>query len=125
MNPEQTERLVRAFESLAIAIQSIALTQQNCYALAKEQFSRNFPERREGKEPTITRVKSDEDLLKEEQGSTDEPFGEWIGFREQAFLQESKASPQGNAKAGGAQASRAERIAGSGIATDNTDPQAG
>lgn len=73
MNENQAERLVVAFESLADTL--------------SKWYKSAYPER-EPKETVISRVKTDEDKLKEEQGDTgEESLDEWtqLGRHEARF----------------------------------------
>ena len=79
MTTELDERLVAAFEQIAEALAGIDDTQ-------KKQFVRQWPEPGKRREAIVTRVPSEEDLIREEQGASDEPIEEWIGIREKEFL---------------------------------------
>lgn len=73
MNENQFERLVVAFESLADTM--------------SKWYKSAYPER-EPRETVVTRVKTDEDILKEEQGDTgEESLDEWthLGRHEASF----------------------------------------
>lgn len=68
MTPEQEERLVAAFEQLAVTFMDHHLAM--------------FPPKRTPAEATISKVKSPEDKLREQQGSTRESLGEWTSLGE-------------------------------------------
>jgi hypothetical protein len=85
MNENQFERLVLAFERIA--------------AVSEKWYNATHPER-ELKEVKITRVKTDEDRLKEEQGDTgEESLQDWtdIGRHEADFIATQKVG-QGRPK---------------------------
>lgn len=79
MTPDQEERLVSALEKLAESVYMIALTHH-------AEFNSAHPLRIPG-ELTVTRLKTDEDLIMEEHGASGEPIEKWtdIGSREQEF----------------------------------------
>jgi hypothetical protein len=79
MNENQAERLVNAFEKIAEALTRRA-------TLDADRFAIEHPPRREPKDVTITKPKDDEDRLREDQGSTDEPLDEWTGRREKELI---------------------------------------
>jgi hypothetical protein len=78
-NENQAERLVNAFEKIAEALTRRA-------TLDADRFAIEHPPRREPKDVTITKPKDDEDRLREDQGSTDEPLDEWTGRREKELI---------------------------------------
>jgi hypothetical protein len=88
MTEDQEERLVVAFEQIALTLRGIHDTGQ-------KEFARRWPERKEVREAVVTRIPTDEDRIREEHGAGgDEPLqdwlnlppeGEWIGLREQEF----------------------------------------
>jgi len=85
MNRDQTERLVVAFEKIATE-----LGRANDTAI--KAFEKQWPERKEFREAIVTRVPTEEDIIKENQGASDEPISEWIGFREKQYIEEKKAA---------------------------------
>ena len=79
MNSFQDERLVVAFEQIAIALAEINET-------GKRQFAKQWPERGEVREAVYSRVPSEEDRIREEHGDSDESLEEWLRIRgEEAF----------------------------------------
>lgn len=87
MTYEQDERLVVAFEQIAQALQGLHDTGQ-------KEFAKRFPERKEPREAVVTRIPTAEDLIREDQGASDEPIEEWIGLREQEFLSRPQTADQ-------------------------------
>ena len=85
MTTELDERLVAAFEQIAEALAGIDDTQ-------KKQFVRQWPEPGKRREAIVTRVPSEEDLIREEQGASDEPIEEWIGLREREYIKRQAGS---------------------------------
>lgn len=85
MTTDLDERLVAAFEQIADALAGINDTQ-------KRQFAKQWPEPTKRREAIITRVPTEEDLIREEQGASDEPIEEWIGLREKEFLEHQTGS---------------------------------
>ena len=83
------ERLVAAFEQMATALTGIHDTQE-------KQFAKQWPERKEVHEAVYSRVPTEEDLIREEHGASDESLEDWltvpkeeeyIGEREREFLE--------------------------------------
>jgi hypothetical protein len=80
-------RLVVAFEQIAEALTGI-------YETGERQFAKQWPERKEVREAVVTRIPSEEDRIREQHGSGDEPTEQWltlneeeaIGEREREFL---------------------------------------
>lgn len=96
MTEEQEERLVAAFEQIATALTGIHDTEE-------KQFGKQWPERREVREAVYSRIPTEEDRIREEQGASGGSLKEWltppedepIGERERAFLEaEAAASAQ-------------------------------
>jgi uncharacterized membrane protein len=85
MMTELEERFVAAFEQIAEALAGIDDTQ-------KRQFAKQWPEPGKKREAVITRVPTEEDLIREEQGASDEPIEEWIGLREREFIERQAGS---------------------------------
>lgn len=93
MTNDFTERLVVAFESIAKSLAGIDES-------AKKAVSRVWPEPKEPRQAVVSRVATEEDRIREAQGSSTEPITEWlseikeepfIGEREKAFLEEQEA----------------------------------
>jgi hypothetical protein len=88
MTENQEERIVSAFEQIAIALAGIYDTQE-------KQFAKQWPERKEAREAVYSRVPNEEDLIREQLGASNESLDEWltipekeeyIGEREREFL---------------------------------------
>jgi hypothetical protein len=103
MNEDLLERLVVSFESIAKSLGEIGVIGQRIY-------DHKYPERTAPREAVTTRVKTEEDLVKERQGDTDEPVGEWLsgyedkeflGARERAFLEEEAKKRDAGPETGG------------------------
>lgn len=94
MTSENEERLVMALESLASSFQSIAESQQNCYALAEKRMNFDHPPRKAPTDVYLTRVPTLEDQLREDQGASGETLEEWIGLREQEVIASTKKAGQ-------------------------------
>jgi hypothetical protein len=92
MTELQEERLVAAFESIAAAFRGLHDTQER-------QFAKQWPERKERREAVSSRVPTEEDLIREEHGSSDEPIEEWIGLREREYVETHKRAQQSHASA--------------------------
>ena len=104
MDEELFARLVVSFEKIADALGDLCVIQ-------KRRYDRDYPERKEPRDALVSRVKTDEDLAKERQGSSTEPIKEWfggfedpefVGVREKAFLEEQRrnASAKAESEAG-------------------------
>ena len=85
MTPEQEERLVTAIEGISTALTRIAGVEERI-------SKRKYPERKTPDPATITRVKTEEDLAREDLGDTgEESLEDWldindIGPREREFI---------------------------------------
>ena len=94
MTEDFEERLVAAFEQMATALTGIHDTQE-------KQFAKQWPERKEVREAVYSRVPTEEDILREQHGASDETTEEWltikeyVGPREREFL-ESTSAKTGN-----------------------------
>ncbi len=88
MTPEQDERLVRSFESIAEAFDFMAGSVEKISETLQRNHEKTFPEKIPPKPATITHVKTEEELLREAQGGTGEPIDEWqlLGPREKEWL---------------------------------------
>ncbi len=101
MTNDQEERLVLAFEQIAIALTGIDGTQQR-------QFAKQWPKRKKVREAVVTRIPSEEDRIREQHGSGTQPIEQWysdlceedeagnetIGPREREFRRRQAAGTQ-------------------------------
>jgi hypothetical protein len=97
MTEDQEERLVYAFEKIATALVGIHDTKE-------KQFVKQWPERKEAREAVYSRVPNEEDLIREQQGASNESLDDWltvpeeeqyIGEREKEFLARHTAATAG------------------------------
>jgi hypothetical protein len=79
---ESFDRDTRAMERLATAFEAIALTLAQFY-------DKMYPPKHEPRDVTLTRIPTEEDKIREAQGSTQETTDQWldIGPRERALLE--------------------------------------
>ena len=103
------ERLVSSFEKMASALEGLDETY-------RQHFDRQYPKVREVRQAVVTRVPSQEDLIKEAQQGTGDWFseeGEWaaspeededLGVREREWLE---THPKGHARPSGQRAGKA------------------
>ncbi len=100
MTPEQEERFVAAFETIAESISYIAGTVESIAAIAAQDLEKRYPPKRTPAEATVTRLKTEEELLRENQGATgEEKLEDWAtlgddpttGPREAAWLDKNKS----------------------------------
>lgn len=93
MDDQAYDSLVESFERIADALTGI-------YDVQKKRFSKDFPEHREPRHATVTRVLNDEDKRREAQGHSNTPIKDWlsdlpardvIGPREKAFIEAEEA----------------------------------
>lgn len=89
-------------KGIAAALWSIAEALRGLYDVQEARFVREFPPPGTPRDATISRVKTQEDLLREDQGSSDESLEEWVGFREREFVEaaEAKSGPGSTEGAG-------------------------
>ena len=97
MTEEQEERYVAAQEKMAENFEYIAGALEAIATIQEATFAKVYPEKVAPAEATITHVKTEEERLRESQGSTGEPLGDWVnlptetlGPREAAWLQKQK-----------------------------------
>jgi hypothetical protein len=92
MTPEQEERLVVAFESMAETFDFIAGTLDGIGKTLYRHHRKTFPKRKKPADATITHILTPEEQLRADQGESDEPIDEWttLGPREAAYI---KAHP--------------------------------
>ena len=72
----------RAMEKLARSMERIATVMENRYA-------QEYPEKRDVRDATITRIPNEEDRIRENHGASSQPLEEWInelGPREREVL---------------------------------------
>lgn len=93
MDDQAYDSLVESFERIADALTGI-------YDVQKKRFAKDFPEHREPRHATVTRVLNDEDKRREAQGHSNTPIKDWlsdlpardvIGPREKAFIEAEEA----------------------------------
>lgn len=99
-----------ALNDVAGALWSIADALHGLYDVQVARYEKEFPEQGEVRDATITKLKTEEERLREEQGQSEETLEEWVGLREREFedAAESKSkqgkgratAPQGRRKAG-------------------------
>ncbi len=85
MNTSQVERGLTALECLALQFGRIADALEGINDHAKSAGNKFWPEPREPREAVASRVKTEEDLAKENQGRIDEsvPIVDWLNLGEQ------------------------------------------
>ena len=97
MTPEQEERIVCAFERISEAFDFVAGTIEAMEQRQAREFSLRYPAKRVPEPATISHVKTEEELLRENQGQTGErDIRQWAtlsddettGPREAAWLKE-------------------------------------
>jgi len=76
------ERAVTALESIADALTAWVKLEQ-------QKFDKLYPVK-VPRDATATKLPSEEDRLREDLGSTNEPLDEWIGLREQKVISKKK-----------------------------------
>lgn len=81
------ERMAEAYDFMAGSLEAIATT-------LAEHHSKTFPSKRYASDATISKIKTDEEKLREEQGQSEETLKEWtsldeeeIGPREKKWLE--------------------------------------
>jgi hypothetical protein len=91
MLSELDERFVLAVEHIAAALEGLHVTRQ-------KEFERQFPDPQRFREAVVTRVPTEEERIREAQGSSANTIEEWlgeldeeevIGLREREFLERS------------------------------------
>ena len=97
MTEEQEERYVAAQEKMAENFEYIAGALEAIATIQEATFAKVYPEKVAPAEATITHVKTEEERLRESQGSTGEPLVDWvslppetIGPREAAWIEKQK-----------------------------------
>jgi hypothetical protein len=104
MTPEQEERIVCAFERISEAFDFIAGTIEAMEQRQQREFALRYPPKRQPEPATISHVKTEEELLRENQGQTGErDIRQWAtldddettGPREAAWV---KAHPETKTK---------------------------
>ena len=83
MSEQLDERVTVAFERIADSLEKLA-------TLSETRYQHEFPAKRVPQDVTLTRIPTEEDRLREDQGATDEPLDEWIGLREKAVIEKGK-----------------------------------
>jgi hypothetical protein len=103
MTDEQVDRLVEAFERMAGAAEGIYETQ-------RREHEKRWPAAGERREAIVTRVPSEEDRIREEQGAGGGSLKDWLGLedeefagvREREFVEAERRRQQAAGSAGGA-----------------------
>jgi hypothetical protein len=75
MTPDQINSFCERF---VVSCEKIALALEGIHETRRQQFQRQYPERREVREAKVTRVPSEEDRIREAQGASDAPLDEWL-----------------------------------------------
>lgn len=107
MTYEVEERLIIALERVAQALAGIDETK-------RREFARRWPEPKEWREAVVTRIPTEEDLIREAHGASDETFAEWLNpTEEEEFVGERerewrRAHPEAYPGATGAQTTKSE-----------------
>ncbi len=83
MTPEQEERLVAAFERFAEAFDFMAGSIETLAKIADMDFRKRYPTKKRDVKATITHVKTEEELLKESQGQSNENLEDWTTLKEE------------------------------------------
>lgn len=96
--------------SLALSLKRIAVALEGLRDAAQKTTDRLWPER-EQREAVVTRIPTEEDKLREQQGASDKPIRDWlgddfggqsedefIGERERAFLESRRGAGNQGAK---------------------------
>ena len=94
------ERFVLSFEKIGAALEGLNETY-------RRHYERSYPERREVREAVVTRVQTEEDRIREAQGSSSKPLDQWlsdvedeeeghefVGVREREWLDAHAQVPQ-------------------------------
>jgi hypothetical protein len=126
MNEQREERLVLAFEAIGIALRGIHDT-------LERQLAKQFPEPKEWREAAYSRILTEEERIREDQGASEEPIeewltlpeGEWIGRREREFLAGAQTAAPSEPDSSGAETAEGEAGTGGKSAPDYPDVQAG
>jgi hypothetical protein len=72
------ERLIAAFEAMGYALTTLA-------AIETRRLEMEQPRHGEAKDAKVTKLKTEEELLREAQGESEEDLETWVGLREQEF----------------------------------------
>lgn len=107
MTPEQEERLVASFERMAEAYDFMAGTLEAIAHTVALHHSKMFPAKTLAADATISRILTDEERLRQEQGQSGESLKDWttldeeeeIGPREKAWLEKHPEDAAGRKKA--------------------------
>ena len=76
-DPSNLERLLERF---VVAAESIAANLERLYSLESKRLEYEYPPKHEPSEPIITKLPTEEDRLREEQGETDETLEDWFNI---------------------------------------------
>jgi hypothetical protein len=104
MNEDQqnafVERFVLSFEKIGAALEGLNETY-------KRHLEKLYPERPERREAVVTRVQTEEDRIREAQGASGQPLGDWlsevddeeeerefVGVREREWLSARRQKPK-------------------------------
>ena len=113
MSDTALDRIAESFERIATALEGI-------HEFSKKYATKHFPDARVPRDAVITRVPTEDDLIRESQGSSPKSLDDWlselteeveeediIGPREREFLERNNASAEGKLQdkpeAGGAE----------------------
>jgi hypothetical protein len=133
---DREERMLFALEQIGVSFGRIADALEGLHGAAKSAGYRFWPDPRQPKEAVVSRVKSEEDIAKEEQGRLDPSLSiedwlalgdpsEWMGERERAFREAERqrnagAKPNSGPEGGSVEAAEGEAGATGESAADHS-----
>lgn len=82
VRPDVLEAVAYNLGAMAAALRDIATAMHLSQQMERERFERQYPEKKEGRDATVTHRQTEEERLRESQGATPESDAEWIGRRE-------------------------------------------
>lgn len=108
------ERFVLSFEKIALALEGLDETY-------RRHLDKLYPERKDRREAVVTRVKTEEDRIREAQGADGKPLDQWLsevedeeqerefaGVREREWLDAHTPVTAGQKREGDSQGSKAD-----------------
>lgn len=95
---ESIDQDARAMERIAAALEDIAEAMVMGYKLEAQRLEIEHPTKRPVRDAIVSKLKTAEDELREDQGSSEESDEEWIGPAERSFNESQK--PDAGAKTG-------------------------
>lgn len=91
---------------LAAALERLASAMERIAVVNELRFQREYPEKKQVEDATVTHLETEEESLRKSQGHSDESDEEWTGHFERRFAEAQDRQAEAAARSRGAAAAR-------------------